>query len=72
VRPDLAELGCGTGPEQRLGQREVCSFLFFSNSNTFFKNKQTILNSNQVLNPNTQKQCTSMNATVNAYVSLIN
>jgi hypothetical protein len=30
------------------------------------------MNSNQDLNPNTQKQCTSMNATVNSYISLIN
>jgi hypothetical protein len=37
-----------------------------------FKSKQTQLNSNQDLNPSTQKQCTGMNATVNSYISLIN
>jgi hypothetical protein len=45
------------------------SFFLFSNSN---KTSNQVLNSNQGLNPNTQKQCTSMNATVNSYISLIN
>jgi hypothetical protein len=50
-------------------------FLFFSISNSYFQtylNSKQILNSNQDLNPNTQKQCTSMYATVNSYISLIN
>jgi hypothetical protein len=52
----------------------VC-FSFFSISDFYF---QTYLssehnsNSNQDLNPNTQKQCTSMYATANSYISLIN
>jgi hypothetical protein len=37
-----------------------------------FQNPLKKMNSNQDLNPNTQKQCTSMNATVNSYISLIN
>jgi hypothetical protein len=37
-----------------------------------FQNPLKQMNSNQDLNPNTQKQCTSMNATVNSYISLIN
>jgi hypothetical protein len=36
-----------------------------------FQNPLKQMNSNQDLNPNTQKQCTSMNATVNSYISLI-
>jgi hypothetical protein len=48
---------------------------FFSISNSHFQtylNSKQISNSNQDLNPNTQKQCTSMYATVNSYISLIN
>jgi hypothetical protein len=49
--------------------------LFFSISNSYFQTylniKQTS-NSNQDLNPNTQKLCISMYATVNSYISLIN
>jgi hypothetical protein len=37
-----------------------------------FQNPLKQMNSNQDLNPNTKKQCTSMNATVNSYISLIN
>jgi hypothetical protein len=60
---------CGARPEREEGFGGC--LLFFSNSISFLT--QTInLNSNQDLNPNTQKQCTGMNATVNAYVSLIN
>jgi hypothetical protein len=46
------------------------SSLLFPISNSIKTSKQ-LLNSNQDLNPNTQKQCTSMNATVNSYISLI-
>jgi hypothetical protein len=37
----------------------------------FFKHTQT-MNSNKSLNSNTQKRCTSMYATGNSYISLIN
>jgi hypothetical protein len=47
----------------------LLSFFLFSNSS---KTSNQVLNSNQGLNPNTQKQCTSMNATANSYISLIN
>jgi hypothetical protein len=53
----------------------VCSLSFFSISNSYFQtylNNKQISNSNQDLNPHTQKQCTSMYATVNSYISLIN
>jgi hypothetical protein len=80
-------MGC-FGPKQRLGccgkgvgrgagllgcGRFALSF--FSISNSYFQtylNSKQISNSNQDLNPNTQKQCTSMYATVNSYISLIN
>jgi hypothetical protein len=48
---------------------------FFSISDFYFQtylNSKHISNSNQNLNPNTQKQCISMYATVNSYISLIN
>jgi hypothetical protein len=38
-------------------------FFFFQTKPNPFLIKQTNLNSNQDLNPNTQKQCTGMNAT---------
>jgi hypothetical protein len=69
----VAEVGCGG--LKWVVAAAVCSFLsFFSNSyfQTYSNSKQ-ISNSNQDLNPNTQKkQCTNMNATVNSYISLIN
>jgi hypothetical protein len=66
-----AAVGCGG-----LKWAAVCSFLsFFPFPNSYFQtylNSKHISNSNQDLNPNTQKQCTSMYATVNSYISLIN
>ncbi len=66
-----ARLGCGLG--QKRPARKRFAFSFFSDFyfQTYLNSKQ-ILNSNQDLNPNTQKQCTSMYATVNSYISLIN
>jgi hypothetical protein len=49
----------------------VCSFPFFYFYFLFKTIKQN-LNSNQDLNPNTKQRCTSMNATLNSYISLIN
>jgi hypothetical protein len=46
-------------------------FSFFFQIPISFLKQANNLNSNQDLNPNTQKQCTGMNATVNSYISLI-
>jgi hypothetical protein len=57
---------CGVGLERRKERGEKKEKVFK------FQNPLKQMNSNQDLNPNTQKQCTSMNATVNSYISLIN
>jgi hypothetical protein len=60
-------LGCQrswAGKEEKRGGKRKRVFQF--------QNPLKQMNSNQDLNPNTQKQCTSMNATVNSYISLIN
>jgi hypothetical protein len=67
ARADLAELGCGEAGLKRK-RREGSKRKGFS---FFFKHTQT-MNSNKSLNSNTQKRCTSMYATVNSYISLIN
>jgi hypothetical protein len=46
--------------------------LFLIPISVFFLKQTNNLNSNQDLNPHTQKPCTGMNATVNSYISLIN
>jgi hypothetical protein len=61
-RADFAVLGQQANGLGRRPGRVVSFFLFFQKPNPFLI-KQTNLNSNQVLNPNTQKQCTGMNAT---------
>jgi hypothetical protein len=66
-----AGLGCGAGLEVACAGRGWIYSFFFQIPIPFL-NKQTNLNSNQDLNPSTQKQCSSMNATVNSYISLIN
>jgi hypothetical protein len=60
----------GLGRKGLRGKGLLFSFFFYSYF-LFTTSKQN-LNSNQDLNPNTQKQCTSMNATLNSYISLIN
>jgi hypothetical protein len=50
----------------------VAAVVFFQILSPNQFKQQTNSNSNQGLNPNTQKQCTSMYATVNSYISLIN
>jgi hypothetical protein len=57
---------CEVGLERRKERGEKKEKVFK------FQNPLKQMNSNQDLNPNTQKQCTSMNATVNSYISLIN
>jgi hypothetical protein len=57
-----AGLGYGAGLEAAYAGRGLIFSFFFQNPIPFL-NKQTNLNSNQDLNPNTQKQCTGMNAT---------
>jgi hypothetical protein len=57
---------CGVGLERRKERGEKKEKVFK------FQNPLKEMNSNQDLNPSTQKQCTSMNATVNSYISLIN
>jgi hypothetical protein len=57
---------CGVGLERRKERGGKKEKVFK------FQNPLKQMNSNQDLNPNTQKQCTSMNATVNSYISLIN
>jgi hypothetical protein len=56
-------LGCGAGLEAACGKGFGLSSSFFFQNPIPFLNKQTNLNSNQDLNPNTQKQCTGLNAT---------
>jgi hypothetical protein len=60
---------CWAAAKTGLGGWFSSFFFLFSNSN---KTSNQVLNSNHGLNPNTQKQCTSMNATANSYISLIN
>jgi hypothetical protein len=65
-RARLPELGCDLNwaeAEAMAGCAGRGFGLFFFLTPIPFLNKQTNLNSNQVLNPNTQKQCTGMNAT---------
>jgi hypothetical protein len=64
-------VGCCGGQGWKGRKAKGVVFSFLSNSISFLKQTNN-LNSNQDLNPNTQKQCTGMNATVNSYISLIN
>jgi hypothetical protein len=66
----LVNFACWAAAKTRLAS--WFSLFFFSCFPILIKQANQALNSNQGLNPNTQKQCTSMNATVNSYISLIN
>jgi hypothetical protein len=69
-------LGCtsrlgGTGLRRSRAEKKKKGGKYKKRVFFFFKHTQT-MNSNKSLNSNTQKRCTSMYATVNSYISLIN
>jgi hypothetical protein len=67
ARPDFGTLGSNKERARIDGREEMKRERVF-----YFEKQPNQMNSNTNLNSSTQKQCTSMYATMNSYISLFN